>query len=206
MKHSMLMVLALLSCLLTADVTAQTPSESQAQPFSFGSADANEPPKSLADAVRGPVIERYGPVYPVAEDAMNLKKGKTYRVLMDVSSSGDFAMAVNPKLDSAARFLNMHAQNGIDPDDLVLSVVVHGAATKDLLSNEAYRDRFGVYNPNSALLEALDEAGVEVVVCGQSAVHKGYREEEFHPSITQAVSAMTAHVRRQAEGYVLIPF
>lgn len=157
-------------------------------------------------ATEGPVIENYGAVYPVPGDAYNLVRGKRYKVVMDISGSGEFAMAINPHLDSAARLLNMEARSGIDPHDLKLALVVHGEATKDLLNDQAYREQFGIYNPNTRLLDALESAGVEILVCGQSAAAKGFRPADFNPATRIAVSAMTAHVRLQAEGYVEIPF
>lgn len=161
---------------------------------------------AMPAATEGPVIENYGTVYPVPGDAYNLVRGKRYKVAMDISGTGEFAMAINPHLDSAARFLNMEARTGIDPHDLKLALVVHGKATKDLLNDHAYREHFGVHNPNTRLLDALESAGVEILVCGQSAAAKGFHPGEFNPAARIAVSAMSAHVRLQAEGYVEIPF
>ncbi len=61
-------------------------------------------------------------------------------------------------------------------------------------------------NPNTAMLKALGDAGVTIYLCGQSAAHRGYGVEELNPAVTMALSAMTAHVRLQSEGYTLIPF
>lgn len=159
-----------------------------------------------APGVAGPVIDRYGAVHPAPQGALNLREGEPYRVLMDVAGSGGFVLAINPALERAARFLNLHAQNGIDPAHLDLTLVVHGEATKDLLSDAAYRARYGVHNPNTRILADLESAGVDILVCSQSAAHRAYAVEEFHPAASMAVSAMTAHVRLQAEGYRLIPF
>ena len=154
----------------------------------------------------GPVVEGYGPVFPPPEGSFNLAAGTHYKVTMDVAATGDFAEDRNRHLESAARFLNMHARNGIDPDQIEFAIIVHGPAAKDLLKDKAYQERFGEPNPNTALLMGLNKAGVNIYLCSQTAAFKGYGAEEFNPAVTMALSAMTAHVRLQSEGYTLIPF
>ena len=154
----------------------------------------------------GPVVENYGPVFPVPEGSFNLAADTHYKVTMDVSATGDFAEDRNRHLESAARFLNMHARNGIAPDHLEFAIIVHGPAAKDLLKDKAYQERFDEPNPNTAMLMGLSKAGVKIYLCSQTAAFKGYGAEEFNPVVTMALSAMTAHVRLQSEGYTLIPF
>ena len=60
--------------------------------------------------------------------------------------------------------------------------------------------------PNTAMLRELQQAGVRIYLCSQSATFKKFGYDEFNPAVTIAVSAMTAHVRLQQEGYTLIPF
>ena len=64
----------------------------------------------------------------------------------------------------------------------------------------------GIDNPNLPLLEALKRAGVRVYLCGQSAGSRGITAAEMAPSVQMALSAMTAHLVLNAEGYVLNPF
>lgn len=161
---------------------------------------------NAAESQTGPLIEAYGPVYDVPSGAWNLVKGTHYKVSMDVSSTGDFSGDLNRRIESAARFLNLHARNGIQPEDMDFVIVVHGSAGKDLLKDAAYEKRFGETNPNTAMLAALHEAGVKIYLCGQTAAHRGFDAEELNPAVELALSAMTAHVRLQSEGYTLIPF
>ena len=154
----------------------------------------------------GPVISDYGPVFDVTRGAYNLKKDTHYKVSMDVSATSDSSNDLNRRLESAARFLNMHVSNGIDPKNINFAIIVHGSAGKDLLNDKAYKSRFDGPNPNTAMLEALSDAGVEIYLCGQTAAYRGFSAEELNPVVTMALSAMSAHVRLQSEGYTLIPF
>lgn len=154
----------------------------------------------------GPAVKNFGPVLAPPEGAYNLRPENHYKVSMDVSATGDFVEDRNRHIESAARFLNMHARNGIDTEKIDFAMIVHGAATKDLLTDAAYRSRYQEGNPNTALLEELRQAGVKIYLCSQSAAFKRFGYNEFNPAVTIAVSAMTAHVRLQSEGYTLIPF
>ena len=159
-----------------------------------------------AESSTGPVITSFGPVYDVSGDFWNLKKNKRYKVSMDVSATADFSGDLNRNFESAARFLNMHAGNGIDPKNIKFAVIVHGSAAKDLLKDAAYEARFNEPNPNTMMLNALADAGVKFYLCGQTAAYRGYTAEELNPAVSMALSAMTGHVRLQSEGYTLIPF
>jgi intracellular sulfur oxidation DsrE/DsrF family protein len=154
----------------------------------------------------GPVIENYGPVVPVPEDSYNLVPGEHYRVAMDVAAGPEDPAGINRGIESAARFLNMHARNGIRPGDIELALVLHGGATSAALTDEAHQSNLGVPNGSRELIEALAGAGVSIYLCGQSAGYRGYGANDLLPQVKPAVSAMTAHVRLQQEGYRIIPF
>ena len=159
-----------------------------------------------ADPQSGPVIKDFVPVFDVSAGAFNLAANKRYKVSMDVSATEDFSCDLSRHFVSAARFLNMHARNGIDPGNIEFAIIVHGAAARDLLNDGAYKVRFDEPNPNTALLGQLSQAGVKIYLCGQTAVYRGFATEDLNPIVTMSLSAMTAHVRLQEEGFTLIPF
>jgi intracellular sulfur oxidation DsrE/DsrF family protein len=161
---------------------------------------------SAADASRsaGPVFDRFGPVFDdVAPDY--LPPEDTYRVIFDVWIGPEQKDLPNRRLDTLARFMNYNARAGVDVENMHLAVVLHGTAGKALLSHAAYRDRFGVDNPDLALLEALESRGVRLLMCGQSAAARGYAREDMIPSAEVAASAYTAILGLQQEGYRLMP-
>ena len=165
----------------------------------MGSACASEPRT-------GPVIKDFGPVFEVPEGSLNLDKDSHYKVSMDVSDTSEGSGDLNRRLESAARFLNLHASNGIDADNIEFAIIVHGQAGKDLLKDDAYEARFKQPNPNTEMLNALGKAGVKIYLCGQTAAYRGFAAEELNPVVIMALSAMTAHVHLQSLGFTLIPF
>lgn len=155
---------------------------------------------------KGPIIADFGPVYTVPNPGLATPMMQELKLRFDVSDTGADPKALSARLETAARFLNMHGKAGVAADRLKVAIVVHGAASKDLLNHEAYRKRHGVDNPNVPLLEALKRAGVRVYLCGQSAGSRGIAPTELAPTVQMALSAMTAHLVLNAEGYVLNPF
>ncbi len=85
-------------------------------------------------------------------------------------------------------------------------LVLHGKATKNALSNKAYREKFKVNNPNAPLISALVKANVKVYVCGQSLAYSGYTKQELHTDVQHALSALTTLVYYQNLNYQLITF
>lgn len=154
----------------------------------------------------GPLIHSAGRVFEVTNVDFQTPLDLTYRVAFDVSQTSESPTDVNPGLNTVARFLNMHAQAGVPGRQLRVAVVLHGTAGKDLLQDEAYRSRLGVGNPNATLLGELAGAGVRLILCGQTAASRGLPTDALLEPVEVALSAMTALVVLQEEGYHVNPF
>jgi len=113
--------------------------------------------------------------------------------------------AVKPDVEMVARYLKLHARAGVPLENMKLALVLHGGAGKGALNDEAYRKRFGVANPNTKLIQDLIGVGVQVILCGQTQTACGFHREELAPGVHVALSALTAAVTLEDEGYQLIP-
>ena len=151
------------------------------------------------DFIAGPRVPSFGKTAPVAGAV--LPADAHFKVAFDISaaSEGD---AVSRNLDSAARFLNMHALAGVPDAYVSVAIVVHGPAAMDLV-NEAKR---GGPNPNAPLIAELVAAGASIQLCGQTAAARGITQDDLLPGVTLSLSAMTAHALLQQDGYTLNPF
>lgn len=158
------------------------------------------------ERVSGPVISPWGATYVVPPDSLKPPSDATLKVKFDVATSPQDPKAVNPAIETLARFLNMHVRDGVPRERITLALVLHGSAARDALSNGGYRARHGVDNPNLPLLEALDAAGVRIYLCGQSAAGRGLGWNEIAPVAKVALSAMTAHALLAQEGFSTNPF
>ena len=148
----------------------------------------------------GPLIEEFGPVAHV-EGASPIPEGVVLRVAFDVSEPGE-QDAVNRRLETAARFLNMHAAAGVAPERLSAALVVHGRAALDLVTAR----RRGAPNPNAALVAALIDAGVTIEMCGQAAARHDIEPDDLLDGVKMSLSAMTSHALLQQQGYTLNPY
>ena len=136
---------------------------------------------------------------------MALHKGFHYKAVFDVAGyTGDFS-SLNAELESVARFLNMHALNGVAMENMTIAVVLHGNALLNALSDDAYRQRHQVDNPNLDLMNRLHDAGVVFFACGQSMGFREVRKDELASPVKIALSAMTMLISLQADGYALLP-
>lgn len=154
----------------------------------------------------GPVIHNYGKVYKIENPDLNLQKDKEYKVIFDIYTNTKKEGAVNPLINTVARYLNMHAQNGIAAKDMKVAFVMHGLAAKDALSNEAYKKQYGIDNPNAKLITALKQANVDIFVCGQSYKARGLPVKGISKDVRLSLSALTALIEYQENGYKIINF
>lgn len=209
-RHTAL--LATLLLLSTWPAAAQQASQIDGDSVSAQASDAMD---SSAEVVRngaisakagtGPVIADYGPVFDMPATAFRLSTKQIHKVLFDVAGGKRERDTLNRRLETVARFLNMHARNGIAPERLQLAVIMHGGSSFDALSDAAYHQRFGMDNPNTALIGALRNAGVTLYLCGQSAGFNGIAAHELSPQVELALSAMTVTVELDSQGYVVLP-
>lgn len=151
----------------------------------------------------GPVIEGYGPTYPINDRDVPLRENFVYKAVFDSAANPDEAK-LNTGLVSVARYLNMHARNGVSVDNMNIAVVVHGPALKTLLSDDSYFSRYGIDNPNTELVQKLHAAGVSFYVCGQSVMFGGFEKQELVGPAKIALSAMTMMTELQTDGYALL--
>ncbi len=158
------------------------------------------------ERVTGKVISDFGWTYKVDNPDMPTDVDNEFKVLFDVSAAPQDAAAVNTQLNTVARFLNMHVDAGKPRAQLNVKVVMHGNASYGLLKNDFYKEKFGVDNPNLGILDALANAGVEIILCGQTAMHRDLSTTRRIPNITLALSTMTAMVQLEQQGFSIINF
>ncbi len=155
---------------------------------------------------KGPIIAEFGGVYQVADQDFELDTNGVFKVVFDVGRTFEANDRPNPLIETAARFLNMHAQNGVKPENMKVALVVHGSASQDILTDKAYHKKHGIDNPNTPLIKALNDAGVDIILCGQTAGYRNITRSDALREVKFALSAMTALIQLQNNEYRLINF
>ena len=147
----------------------------------------------------GTVISGYGEFAAVGDARLGAEN--VFHVAYDVSAAGP-EDGLNRSFVTPARFLNMHANTGVLPENMHLAVIVHGGAHKALLASAAR----GAESPNEELIARLVDAGVIFELCGQTAGYYYIAQDDLLPGVTISLSAMTSHALLQQQGYTLNPF
>lgn len=154
-----------------------------------------------------PILEDFGQVFQIENPDLNLDKDTIYKVIFDIyTDSSKKEGSINPLLNTVARYLNMHAQHGVPAANMKVVIVLHGAPTKSVLNTTAYEKKYNIKNPNTELINALEKVGVELYVCGQSYLANGFEIKDKSDAVKLSLSALTALVKFQNEGYQLITF
>jgi hypothetical protein len=85
----------------------------------------------LSRSSAGPVIADYGPVYSIVSPDFATPDMPS-KVVFEVALGAPEPDQLNARIETAARYLNMHAQAGVAPENLAVALVLHGTAGKDL--------------------------------------------------------------------------
>ncbi|MCS6863460.1 MAG: methyltransferase domain-containing protein [Gemmataceae bacterium] len=153
-------------------------------------------------AKRFPVIAGYGGVFAVPGDDGPRKGSK---VVFDVTADAKEAGQPVPGLERAALLYNLAGQAGLQPTDIDVVIVMHGATTPYALSDAAYQKQFGRANPQADLIRQLKKAGAKIYVCGQSLARNGFDPLAVSSELGIVAAALTAVMNKQADGYAYIP-
>lgn len=171
--------------------------------LSMGLSIASPAAADPANFRKGPVITEGGAVAQVAAD-VPVAQGLDWKMDFDVATASPGKL--NPRIDSAARFINMLAASGVPMGKIHAAIVVRSNGLMDLLNAETYsRETGGQVNPNAALLAQLMAKGVPVYVCGQSAELLDVKKADMIPGVKMTLSAMTTHAVLQGQGYAIEP-
>jgi len=131
-----------------------------------------------------------------------------YKLLMeevvpikDSAAAKDFSEG----LSEVGRIMNLHVASGIPKNKLSVVVVVHGPALYALYTNEAYRKKWGINNPNIPLINELMNNGVKFIACGQAMNFLDVKKEDMVSRINISLTAQTVLSHYQLKGYVWYP-
>lgn len=109
---------------------------------------------------------------------------------------------INLGLSEVARQINLHEANGIPRKNINIVIVTHASALYCFLTNEKYKKKYRVDNPNIPLIKELQNYGVKMLVCGQAMTFLNLELEDLVPGIKQVLTAQTVISSYQLKGYV----
>lgn len=149
------------------------------------------------------VIRQQGASPLATNSTFPASKDLVYRIAWGVNVGPATPDSVVPGFRSVANFLYVGDANGVPRPNMHLAIVVWGTATHSLLKNEPYRAAKGSDNATIPLLEALDDAGVQIIVCGEALINRKLSRDDLLPFVKIAPTATMALATLHAQGYAI---
>lgn len=132
---------------------------------------------------------------------LDYDKSLTYKLAIDVTDGvSDSTRILSPLLE-VARSYNLNIANGVPKRKLETAVVIHGSAIWGILNNEAYKEKYGVDNPNLEVIKTMKKQGIKFYVCAQVLAFRNLPFEDVSKEIDLTVSAKTALITLDQMGY-----
>jgi intracellular sulfur oxidation DsrE/DsrF family protein len=127
-----------------------------------------------------------------------------YKILFElvITNPDSAANEINFGFVEIARQINLHVASGIPIKKIKPVIVVHGPALNALLTNDAYRKKFKLDNPNIALINDLQKMGASIIACGQAMAFFDVQRESLLPAVKVSLTAQTVLTHYQLKGYV----
>jgi len=149
------------------------------------------------------------PSAPVMQDIPDAHEkpdpGLHYKLVFDVQTMGDSSDDASPALRTIGAVLNTYRKFGVPSDHIQATAVFHGKTILLVTTDQTYQHRSGTpKNPNAALLHELASAGVDLVICGQSARSQHYTNADILPFVTTNLSATVTFINLQTRGFIKI--
>ncbi|MFN8065121.1 MAG: DsrE family protein [Vicinamibacterales bacterium] len=160
-----------------------------------------------ADTKTTLLVPGYEPARDVAGAAELPDPKIDYKILFSVSNGAkDRDAEVNPMLPTIARYLNTLGKYSVPKEHRHLVVMFHqrNPDFDIVMTNEAYKARYGKDNPNIALIHALKQAGVEFRACGQALGGRKIDAKDVNPDIQIDLWAMTSMLNLQMKGWARV--
>jgi len=173
----------------------------------------------FASALTAPLLFTASPLFAEAHD-------ETIEVVvtseMELPADGEWKHAfdaykgeagkLNGPMQTALRFARGMEEEGIDPSQVKVAIVIHGPAVFDVSSNERYKAKYDTQfvehtgNPNRTLVEKLIARGAEIWVCGVAAKYHKVGNADLMEGVKMAPSGTIAHAELQRRGFGINPY
>jgi len=148
------------------------------------------------------------PGYPVARDVPNAHElpdpHTDYKIAWGIGQGAkDHTAEINPSLPTLAQYVNTLAKWGVPVEKRHIVVMFHQRSPDFdiVMTNAAYKAKYGKDNPNIALIGLLKNAGVEFRACGQAVVARKIEAKDVNPDIQVDLWAMTTFFNLQMKGF-----
>ena len=128
-----------------------------------------------------------------------------YKFLFELTflNPDSVASEINYGITEVARVINLHVASGVPLKKIFPVIVVHGPALKAFCTNEYYKEKFKIDNPNLKVIAELKKLGATFIACGQAMHFINIKKEDLMPDVKVSLTAQTVISSYQLKGYLL---
>lgn len=149
-----------------------------------------------------PVVAGFGKVHPRPDAAVQPDPAADYRIFVRVTDDGKHPRELMGALDRLARLVNLMGVARVPPSHVHIVALLDEHAVLAAATDATYRHYTKVRkNPNLAIVHALRQAGVELLVCGQALAMQKLPDSAVVPDATITLSALTDFAVYGQKGY-----
>lgn len=153
-----------------------------------------------------PAVENYGGIFEIPYAVEKPDPTLDYKIVIEVERESEHPDSLSWAINNVARLVNLHVMGGVPKEKLDVVMVIHGGATYNVMENTAYMKKYKTNNPNLRLFKELSDAGVKILVCGQSLINRKVDRNKMVPEVKVATSMLTTLTTYQLKGYALLKF
>lgn len=136
--------------------------------------------------------------------AISRSTKRRYKALFDAATGAPDPAKPLPAFGRVALQLNGLIAAKVPSSHIFFAVILHGPAGDAVLTDAEYRKKFGIDNPNKAIFNALREARVRMLVCGQWAAARNIARDQLLPGVEVAEAATLVQISYANAGYAVL--
>jgi intracellular sulfur oxidation DsrE/DsrF family protein len=158
---------------------------------------------SLAAPAAGPA-----PAGPGQGPTLAVERRQEVRVAYDIKDDV-WEAGIGKALYYARGLIESYRAQGVPPEALRVSLVLHGPTAYWLVQDEPFRRQVGdpfAVNTNDKVVADLTALGVSVEVCGVTMRARGWTAADLLPGVVVVHDAYTRLIDLQQRGYAYIRF
>ena len=149
-----------------------------------------------------PVIKGVGGVHPRPDLPVRPDPKVDYHIFVNIVSKQRDPSGRYGSLIRLARLVNLMAYAKVPPDHVHIVALFDSQAGYAALTDKFFRKSFHADNPNLAIVHALKQAGVQLLVCSQALAENNLPDNAVDPDVTITLSALSDMVVYGQKGYI----
>lgn len=155
---------------------------------------------------KAPAVPQADPYVAIPGAALSPGPNSAYSAVFDATKFPSDPKSIVPALNAAGGLLNDIEVGGAPMKNTHFVVVFHGSATNGILDNEHYRAKYGIDNPNLAVLAKMRKMGTEFYVCGQYLASANIDPAVLSKDVKVAADAYLVLIGYQNKNYGVMFF